>query len=1128
MNLNDIISAYSEHNNSKELSNLFQNKNNIKVHLKGLHTSAICLFSGACIGNTSRSYLFILSDKEDAAYFQNDLKIILPEKEILFFPSSYKRSVTKTSETKLDSGNVIQRTEILNKISKDKNLIIVSYPEAVAEKVTTKTNLQENTIEIKAGEEIPVDFINELLIEYGFERVDFVYEPGQFAIRGSILDIFSYSNDYPFRIDFFDDEIESIRTFDTVTQLSKAKFKKISIVSDIQTKTDNENKTSFLKFVPNNTLVWSNDFNFLKNKTEEINPDKETGNFISANELIDDYSNLSLIEFSNNCSFSSDYTFNFEITAHAELNKNFDLLAEELFRYKEKGFDNYILSENPKQIERLKSILSSEEIINKQSAHFDASGEKANTPEEIINKLFYPETKVLHRGFTDKDLKINCFTDHQIFGRYHKFKLKSASYHKNKEALTIKEINSLQPGDFVVHNDHGIGQFGGLQTIDVNGKQQDAIRLFYKNKDLLLVNIHNLHKISKYKGKEGSQPKLNKLGSTAWQNMKSKTKSRVKDIARELIALYAKRKEEKGFGFSDDTYLQDALESSFIYEETPDQNKSITAVKKDMESQIPMDRLVCGDVGFGKTEIAVRAAFKAVADNKQVAVLVPTTILALQHYKTFSSRLKDMPCKVDYISRMKSGKAQTETIKQLTEGKIDILIGTHRIVSKDIVFKDLGLLIIDEEQKFGVSIKEKLKAIKVNVDTLTLTATPIPRTLQFSLMGARDLSIINTPPANRYPIITELHTFDKEIIKDAINYEIQRNGQVFFIHNRIDTIYEVESLINRLCPHVRTTVAHGRMKGPELEKKMVDFINEEYGVLIATTIIESGLDIPNANTIIINNAQNFGLSDLHQLRGRVGRSNKKAFCYLMAPPLTAVSNEARQRLRAIETFSELGSGFNIAMQDLDIRGAGNLLGGEQSGFIADIGFETYHRILDEALLELREEEFKNLFSQKQDEEIQITEDIKFISDCHIDTDLEILLPVSYVENITERLRLYRELDKIEDEESLVTFETQITDRFGKLPKESKELINAVRLRKLAISWGIEKILLRNEKMVCYFISNKESAFYQSPYFMTILDFIRKFPKKTTLKEHKEKLTMSFQNIKTIQDGIIMLSMIKSD
>lgn len=1118
MKLSDISKKYSEHKGFTELKKKFDDNSIKDIHLKGLITSASAMFISEFLKLYKNRHLFILSDKEKAAYFQNDLKELFAKKEILFFPSSYKRSAIKKKSGKLDDANVIMRTEVLNTIQKSRSYIVVTYPEALLEKVTSRNELEDNTLELKVGEEVPISFIKEMLIEYNFELVDFVYEPGQFAIRGSIVDIFSYSNDYPYRLDFFDEEIESIRTFDTVSQLSKAKFEEVSIVSDIQEIANDKNKISFFKFISSKTSIWSDDFDYFFQKIKDINQELEFNKLISYEKTIDIFQKLRTVEFANNSYFNVSESINFNIKLQTTINKKFNILAKQLIDLKENNFSSYIVSNNEIQIERLKEILKSEEVINDLRVH---------NAEEILSNSFEVAQGVLHEGFIDNDLQISCFTEHQIYGRYHKFVLRSSVYHKNKETLTLRELNSLQAGDFVVHSDHGIGRFGGLQTIENNGVKQEAIRLVYKNNDILLVNIHNLHKISKYKGKEGTHPKVYKLGSGVWQKVKKKTKSRVKDIARKLIALYAKRKQEKGFAFSHDTYMQHALESSFIFEDTPDQRKATDAIKQDMETEIPMDRLVCGDVGFGKTEIAIRAAFKAVADNKQVAVLVPTTILTLQHYKTFARRLKELPCNVEFISRLKTKKQQTEILKKLAEGEIDIIIGTHRLVSKDVKFKDLGLMIIDEEQKFGVAVKEKLKSIKVNVDTLTLTATPIPRTLQFSLMGARDLSIINTAPPNRYPIHTELLRFNKDVIKEAIDYEYRRNGQVFFIHNRIDTIYEIESLINRLIPNVRTAVMHGRMEPKQMEKIMTDFINEDAGVLIATTIIESGLDIPNANTIIINNAQNFGLSDLHQLRGRVGRSNKKAFCYLLAPPLSTLSNEARQRLKAIETFSELGSGFNIAMQDLDIRGAGNMLGGEQSGFISDIGYETYNKILDEAMQELREEEFKELFEKNKKTPAEINNtDFKFVTDCHIDTDLELRLPESYIENTEERLRIYRRLDNIKEINELETLEVELKDRFGKMPKASKELFNAVILRQRAMTLGVEKILLRNQKMVCYLVSDKDSLYYKSNVFGAIIDFMQKYPNKSSLKERKDKLTMTFQEIKSVKEAIAILNVIK--
>lgn len=1102
---------------------------NVKISCKNLITSAKSFVISNIFKEITNNILLIFNDKEEAAYLYNDLLKFYSEQEVLFFPSSFRRTVTSGLSNKIDAANLLMRTDVLNKLSnKNKKKIIVTYPAALTEKVISLEQLIDNTLQLNVGENISIDFIKEIMVEYEFQRVDFVYEPGQYSIRGSIVDIFSFSNDYPYRIDFFGDEVDSIRTFDITTQLSKAKFDKISIIPDVQTKL-NENRINFLDFIDKTTVIWLSDLKYIieridliYDKSENIIIDDEgiekTFHLISGKEFLDRLNEFSVIELNNRPFYKSDFDFEYNISPQPAFKKQFKLLADDLLEKAEAGYENFILSENEKQFERLNEIFKSEEI-----------------GKEIE---FQSINSILHEGFIDNDLKICVYTDHQIFERYHKFQLKDRSQSTSKESLTIKELNDLKPGDFVVHIDHGIGVFGGLETQIVNGKKQETIRLVYKDKDILYVSIHSLHRIAKYKGQEGTPPKVYKLGSAAWQNLKKKTKSRVKDIAKDLIALYAKRMQEKGFAFSHDSYLQQALEASFIYEDTPDQEKATKDVKTDMESMVPMDRLVCGDVGFGKTEVAIRAAFKAATDGKQVAVLVPTTILALQHFKTFKDRLKDFPVDIEQISRLKTAKQQKEILKKLEEGKIDILIGTHRIASKDVKFKDLGLLVIDEEQKFGVSVKEKLKQFKVNVDTLTLTATPIPRTLQFSLMGARDLSIIQTPPPNRYPIITELHTMNEDVIREAINYEIQRNGQVFFINNRIQNIYEVEEMINRLCPDAKTVVAHGQMEGKKLEKIMLDFINEEYGVLIATTIIESGLDIPNANTIIINNAQNFGLSDLHQLRGRVGRSNKKAFCYLIAPPPTVLTPEARQRLKALETFAELGSGFNIALQDLDIRGAGNMLGGEQSGFISDIGIETYKRILEEAMLELRETEYKELFKEKEvaekenktdvkDAILRKTIDIKFVTDCQIDTDLQVMIPEYYIENITERLKMYRDLDNLQNENELEIFVQQMIDRFGKIPEETEELIKIVRLRWLAIDLAMEKIALKSQKMVCYFVSNQDSAFYDSPLFKeTVLGYVMSHQKKCQMKQVNDKLRLSFENVKNVEKAITILREIK--
>lgn len=1102
---------------AKHLDNLFEKHLQInecielikqgkkKICLKGLSGSSKSLFIARILNKTGNSHLIIVPDKEEAAYFQNDLEILLDNKVVLF-PGSYKRSILYGQE---DSSNLLMRSETLTALASNEEIVIVSYPEAIAEKVIQKDSLNKSTLTLSVGEKVSNEFIQEIMQEYHFQYVDFVYEPGQYSIRGSIIDIFSFASDVPYRIDFFGDEVESIRSFDIETQLSKNQFSKISIIPKIVNPVS-ENKElkqteSIFSYLPDNTIIWAEDTLFIIDKILELN-DKLDEIGKSELTITDQPFKNAILQFPfmeiGNPFICSEHIIQFNISHQPVFNKNFELLGKNLLENIEKGYTNYILSDNEKQIERLKSIFA-----------------------DINSSIqFTPVLNTVHEGFIDHELKVCFYTDHQIFGRYHKFRIKSSL--AEKETINFRELTNLHPGDYIVHIDHGIGKFGGLEKIEINGKFQETIKLVYKDQDTIYVSIHSLHKISKYKGKEGEPPKIYKLGSGAWQKLKQTTKSKVKDIAKELIQLYALRKNEKGFAFSPDTYLQQELESSFIYEDTPDQLSTTKSVKEDMEAAIPMDRLICGDVGFGKTEIAIRAAFKAVSDSKQVAILVPTTILALQHYRTFSERLSNFPCSVDHISRLRSQKSQTETIKKLAEGKLDIVIGTHRLVSEEIKFKNLGLLIIDEEQKFGVAVKEKLKKIKLNVDTLTLTATPIPRTLQFSMMGARDLSIINTPPPNRYPIITELHTFNEDIIREAINYEFQRNGQVFFIHNRVQNIEEVEKLVNKVCPDVRTVVAHGQMEPRKLEKVMLDFINYDYDVLIATTIIESGLDIPNANTIIINNAQNFGLSDLHQLRGRVGRSNKKAFCYLLAPPLSSLTQDARRRLKAIEEFSELGSGFNIAMQDLDIRGAGNLLGAEQSGFITDIGFETYHRILNEAILELKESEFQELYVQEQEAELekQINQQ-RFISDCQIDTDLELLLPESYISNISERIRLYRELDNLETEEKLREFELQLIDRFGKIPQQTIELINVVRLRQLAISLGFEKIVLKNKILVLYFISNKDSAFYKSATFAKILNFVQQNPRSINLKEANNKLSMTIAKIESIVKAIEFLQKI---
>ncbi|MCK4920484.1 MAG: transcription-repair coupling factor [Bacteroidales bacterium] len=1122
--MKEILNLYHKHPIISSSAEKIAGVDSSVINLKALSGSARVVYIQQIISILKGSHLIILNDKEEAAYFYNDLTTLDGYDRSLFFPSSYARSI---QYKKTDEANIITRTQVLKRLSERRtSSFIITYPEAIMEKVISRKGLNENSFEIKIGDKLDRDFLHELLISYEFELVDFVYEPGQYALRGSIIDVFSFAASYPLRIDFFGNEVESIRSFDVDNQLSIEKLKKFTLIPNIQWESEKDysnllssdlvsssrvvgsQRLSIFEYLPNNTMIWTHDSGVIFSKIDEVyektiieteNPNFDKSAVISnTKQLIQDFQSYKKIEFGTPWLSESPTSIEFNTSPQPTFNRNFNLLVEDILKNEAEGYTTHILSENESQLIRLKDIFKE---INEDSE-------------------FVPANVILHEGFIDHDLKICVYTDHQIFDRYHKYKIHDRF--SRKESLNFKELTDLKPGDYVVHIDHGIGIFGGLETIEKSGKKQESIRLVYKDKDVLYVSIHALHRISKYKGKDNVQPKIYKLGGGAWQKLKTNTKKKVKDIAVELINLYAKRKKEEGYGFSEDTYLQQELEASFIYEDTPDQVTATKAVKEGMEAKFPMDRLVCGDVGFGKTEVAIRAAFKAVSDSRQVAVLVPTTILALQHYNTFMERLKNFPCNVDYISRLRSSAQQKESIKNLKEGKTDIIIGTHKLIGKNVVFKDLGLLIIDEEQKFGVGLKEKLREVKVNVDTLTLTATPIPRTLQFSLMGARDLSIINTPPPNRHPIITELHSFNENIIKEAIDYEIARGGQVFFIHNRVQNIGEVETLINSLNKGARTVIAHGQMKGEKLERIMLDFIQGYYDVLIATTIVESGLDIPNANTIIINNAQNFGLSDLHQLRGRVGRSNKKAFCYLLAPPLHLNTPEARRRLKAIEEFSELGSGFNIAMQDLDIRGAGNLLGAEQSGFITDIGFEIYHKILNEALLELKENEFKEVFEDEGKET-----DKNYVSDSLIDTDFELLFPESYIYNIAERISLYRELDNAKEESELDSFREKLIDRFGPIPVQSLDLINIVTLRLLAQKAGIEKINLKNKKMSLFFISDQNSSYYQSDTFGKVLQFVQTRTRSVKMKEENNRLSLRVENIDNVSRAISILREILS-
>lgn len=1118
-----MLKFYAETDSTLQVVQKLKSGGAPHVRLKGLAGSMPSFVVASAAQQLKKTHLCLLPNHETAAYFLNDIETIFSKKSVCFFPSSGRRPYEHSDK---NNSNLLLRAETLNELityarsESTRALIIVAYPESIAEKVVTRQHLSKNTLQVVKGEKLSVDFVVELISEYGFERVDYVLSPGQFSVRGGIIDVFSFSDDNPYRVELLGDEVESIRSFDPVTQLSIQQMESMTVIPNIQEKLLKESRQSFLEYIPADTIVWLNDtvsiadtiqkevdsatkiFSNSESLIEQLHPDEL---YITQEHFFKQLFNFPCVEFGNRFHLETVLTIEYECTPQPAFNKNFEMLLDHLNSNAENNFNNIIFFDTEKQAERLRSIFSD---LNKTNLHTD--------------DLWTGIPLSVHEGFIDKQNKIACYTDHQVFGRYHRYQLKN-SFSKTNEAITLKELKGLNPGDYITHIDHGIGRYGGLEKMEVNGKLQEAIRLVYKDSDILYVSIHSLHRIAKYSGKEGAVPKLDKLGSQAWQNLKQKTKRKVKEIAFDLIRLYAERKSKIGFAFAPDNYLQNELEASFIYEDTPDQLKATQDVKKDMEDEAPMDRLVCGDVGFGKTEVAIRAAFKAAVDGKQTAVLVPTTILALQHFRTFSERLKDMPCAVDYINRFKSAKAQKESLQKLNEGKTDIIIGTHRLVGKDVKFKDLGLLIIDEEQKFGVGVKDKLKTMKSNVDTLTLTATPIPRTLQFSMMGARDLSIINTPPPNRYPVQTELHSFNHELIRDAIMYEVARRGQVFFIHNRVGTLVEIELLIKKLCTNVRVLTAHGQMEGEQLESTMLDFINGDYDVLVSTTIVESGLDIPNANTMIINDAHTFGLSDLHQLRGRIGRSNKKAFCYLLAPPMSVLTNEAQKRLCSITEFSDLGSGFQIAMRDLDIRGAGNLLGAEQSGFITEIGYEMYQKILNEAMSELREEMDAN--EAKDGKEKPTEQKERYLKDCLLDTDMELLIPDSYVSNITDRLSLYRELDDSEVESDLELFEKKLKDRFGVVPSQTLELINAVRLRWCAMDVGIEKITLKNNKLTGYFIANQKSPFYQSPVFSVVLKYVQHNPKICKMKEANNKLTLSFTNVTSINGAIAVLKKI---
>ncbi len=1137
LELKELHSRFQSSEKVRHLCQILQEDSEQKnIHMEGVSGSSLSFLVASVFNQTEDSQFVVLPDKECAAYFLNDLEKLLPKNKVFFLPSSYKK-VGRFDQQ--ENSQIVLRTEVISHLARKKSKVtVVSYPEALSEKVISAKELESKTLEIKVGNSLSIAFVEEVLREYNFMLVDFVYEPGQYSIRGSIVDIFSYAYDQPYRIDFFGDDVESIRSFDLETQLSCATLDEIVIIPNIQDG-NSENRLSLMEQINKKTTFWIDDVAYVEGVIDQFfekadfsdeNTVTDTSDmFIRGSSFTSALSERRVVEFGVKKLFKADHHIPFAIHPQPVFNKNFEMLSKNLADYQAEGYELFFLSDHELQLDRLASIFKqmkqtmSEINIETHTQlclnvyPIESMVAKFKQMKEQVD--FTPVTPTIHEGFVDDEQRICCYTDHQVFERYHRFHLKNEKV--KSLSVNLQELNDLQPGDYVVHIDHGIGKFAGLEKIDVNGKVQEAIKLVYRDNDVLFVNIHALHRISKYKGKDAEPPKIYKLGTGAWKKLKKNTRKRLKDIARDLIALYAKRKEATGFSFSSDSYMQKELEASFIFEDTPDQSVATEAVKEGMENSVPMDRLLCGDVGFGKTEVAIRAAFKSAVDNKQVAVLVPTTVLAFQHYNTFKERLKDFPCRVDYISRMRTSAAQKKTLQELEKGNIDIIIGTHRLVGKDVKFKDLGLLIIDEEQKFGVSTKEKIKQLRAHIDTLTLTATPIPRTLQFSLMGARDLSVINTPPPNRHPIITEIHGFNEKTIKSAIEYEVSRNGQVFFVHNRVQNIKDIEVMLRRICPGVSTVVAHGQMRGEELERVMLDFMQGKYDVLVATTIIESGLDIPNANTIIINQAQNYGLSDLHQLRGRVGRSNKKAFCYLLAPPLHVLPADARRRLKAIEAFSALGSGFNIAMQDLDIRGAGNILGAEQSGYITEIGYETYQRILDEAIHELREKEFKKLF---YDEE-KVADQLKtknYVLDCQVDTDMELLIPESYVQNIAERIRLYKRIDNLQTEGELEIFEEELTDRFGTIPDQVRRLMLIVRLRWKAVQLGFEKLIMKNGKLIAFFVTNQESPYYQSNIFSGILDYVQHHKKGIKLKERNHKLSLVVEAVNDVEKCLALM------
>ena len=1140
MDIQDIKQLYAKAPGTVALCKLLQENRGSNIFLQGQQASATPLLFAAVATEIKQTFLFVLQDADEAGYFYHDLTQVMGTQNVLFFPSSFKRSVKYGQR---DSANEILRTEVLARVSArnkqvTESLLIISYPEALSELVVSKQHLDERRLSLKTGQQqIDITDIAHKLREYGFQEVDYVYEPGQYSVRGSILDVYSFSCENPFRIDFFGREIDTIRTFEVQDQLSKDKLNEIEIMPELATLTTE--RVSFLNFLPSNSVMVYKDFAYIRDviahvydegySKQAITEQLEGATEIEQKQIIDELNKektllspsqfaqqaatFRTIEFGIHAGKTSSSALQketkydiikFKITPQPLFHKNFDLLVDSLDDYILQGYKLYILADSDKQNQRLKDIFA------------DMDSQKAKSI------VFEPVNKTLHEGFADDGLKCCFFTDHQIFDRYHKYNLKSDGARAGKMALTMKELQEMEPGDFIVHVDFGIGKFGGLVRVPAGNSYQEMIRIIYQHNDKVDVSIHSLYKISKYRRSDtGEPPRLSTLGTGAWDRLKEKTKKRIKDIARDLIKLYAQRRHERGHAFSGDSYLQHELEASFLYEDTPDQSKATQDVKADMESQRPMDRLVCGDVGFGKTEVAVRAAFKSACDSKQVAVLVPTTVLAYQHYQTFKNRLKGMPVRVDYLSRARTAKQTKQVLTDLEDGKIDILIGTHKLLGKAVKWHDLGLLIIDEEQKFGVSTKEKLRKLKTNVDTLTMSATPIPRTLQFSLMGARDMSIIRTPPPNRYPIHTELATFSHEVIADAINFEMSRNGQVYFVHDRINGLQEIANLIHKYVPDCRIAIGHGQMPPEELEKVLMGFMNYDYDVLLSTTIVENGIDISNANTMIINDAHRFGLSDLHQMRGRVGRSNRKAFCYLLAPPKSSLTPEARRRLEALENFSELGSGFNLAMQDLDIRGAGNLLGAEQSGFMEDLGYETYQKILNQAVTELKNDEFQDIYAEQMAQGNDISGE-EFVEDCAIESDLEMYFPDNYVPGSSERMLLYRELDNINDDNDLEAYRQRLIDRFGEIPHEGLELMQVVPLRRLGKRLGCEKISLKQGKMNMQFVANPESAYYQSRTFSAVINYVGNHPRRCDFKQVGTRRLLTISEIPTVEAAVSVL------